>query len=793
MFIASAVPFDPARLRAGVTTLLVAVLALAYAPLAAADGAARVIVGWRAEAPLLRQKAASDGDARQLRAKALGDRLGRPLAAGAALSERAQVVAATGISSEALAAQLRAQPDVEYAVPDERRHRHALPNDPLYVSGSPATGPASGQWYLKPPRAGVKSGIDAETAWSIGTGSPSVVVAVVDTGVRYEHPDLLSVDVGGVLLPGYDMISDPGVANDGDGRDADASDPGDWITDAEAAQSGGPFEHCDVEDSSWHGTQVSGLIAALTDNGLGMASVARNVRILPVRALGKCGGFDSDIIAAMRWAAGLAVPGTAPNATPASVINLSLGGDGACTTAYQQAIAEVTAAGAAIVASAGNSAGHQVGVPGRCAGVITVGGLRHIGTKVGFSDLGPEVAISAPGGNCVNTAAGSPCLYPILTTKTAGTTAPGAPTWSDGLHPSLGTSFSAPLVSGTLALMRAIRPTLTGAQATQILKATSRPFPAAGSDPATAQCKVPQYDASGAPVDQLECYCTTATCGAGMLDSASAVLAASSGASVAAARIEGLWWKAPASSESGWGLNIAQQGGTIFATWFTYDASGRAWWLSMTATGIGPNAYAGTLYATRGPPFSASPFDPARVQATSAGTATLTFSDDDTGLFTFTIGGLTRSKPITRQVFGGVPACTFQLLADPAAAVNYQDLWWNAPGGSESGWGLNIIQQDDIVFATWFTYDVDGAPLWLSMTATTAGGGRYTGTLYRTTGPSYDAAAFDATKVVATVAGTGTLVFANGNAATFTYTVGGITQSKAITRQVFAGTGTVCR
>ena len=120
----------------------------------------------------------------------------------------------------------------------------------------------------------MKSGIDAQTAWTISTGSPSVVVAVVDTGVRYEHPDLLSVDVGGHLLPGYDMISDAGVANDGDGRDADASDPGDWITDAEAAQSGGPFEDCDVEDSSWHGTQVSGLIGALTDNGLGMASVA---------------------------------------------------------------------------------------------------------------------------------------------------------------------------------------------------------------------------------------------------------------------------------------------------------------------------------------------------------------------------------------------------------------------------------------------------------------------------------------------------------------------------------------
>lgn len=791
---------SPARPRAPrsrggrLAALLVAALACACAPLAtAAEHAARVIVGYRVEAPLLRQKSTSDADARRLRAKALGERVGRPLAAGAALSDRAEVVTAAGVSSDALAAQLRAQPDVEYAVPDERRHRHALPNDPLYLSGAPGNGPASGQWYLRPPLAGVKAGIDAQGAWSLSTGSASVVVAVVDTGVRYEHPDLLSVEVGGHLLPGYDMIADADVANDGDGRDADASDPGDWITDAEAAQPGGPFEDCAVEDSSWHGTQVSGLIGALTDNGLGMASVARNVRILPVRALGKCGGFDSDIIAAMRWAAGLAVPGTPANASPAAIINLSLGGEGSCTFAYQQAVSEITAAGVAIVASAGNSAGHQVGAPGRCAGVITVGGLRHIGTKVGFSDLGPELAISAPGGNCINTALGSPCLYPILTTKTAGTTTPGAPTWTDSLHPSLGTSFSAPLVSGTLALMRAVRPTLSVAQATQILKATSRPFPASGSDPATPQCKVPQYDASGAPVDQLECYCTTRTCGAGMLDTASAVLAASTDASVAAARIEGLWWKAPANSESGWGLNIAQQGSTIFATWFTYDASGRAWWLSMTATSVGANVYAGTLYATRGPAFSAAPFDPGRVQATPVGTATLTFSDDDTGVFTFTLAGLTRSKPITRQVFGGVPACTFGLLADASAAVNYQDLWWNAPAGSEAGWGLNIVQQDDVLFATWFTYDADGAPLWLAMTATDAGSGRYTGTLYRTTGPSYDDAAFDPTRVVATAVGTGTLVFANGNAATFTYSVEGVTQSKSITREVFAGNGTVCR
>jgi serine protease len=140
-------------------------------------------------------------------------------------------------------------------------------------------------------------------------------VAVVDTGVRFEHPDLLAVADGGKLLPGYNMISNVTVANDGDGRDADASDPGDWITAAEANNHLGFFYGCTVlnpstgkysaEDSSWHGTQVSGIIAAITNNGIGMAGVGPSLRVLPVRVLGKCGGYDSDIIAGMRWAAGL--------------------------------------------------------------------------------------------------------------------------------------------------------------------------------------------------------------------------------------------------------------------------------------------------------------------------------------------------------------------------------------------------------------------------------------------------------------------------------------------------------
>ena len=233
------------------------------------------------------------------------------------------------------------------------------------------------------------------------------MVAVVDTGVRFEHPDLLPVALGGNLLPGYDMVSDAATANDGDGRDADASDPGDWVTRAEMSQPGSSLFRCATspENSSWHGTQLAGLIAALTNNGIGMAGAAPGVRMLPVRVLGKCGGYDSDIIAGMRWAAGLSVPDAPANPYPARVINLSLGGDG-------RVLGRVSAGGRRDHGcrygdrGGGREPGHAVAQPANCAGVIAVAGLRHAGTKVGFSSLGPEVAISAPGGNCVNTDGG---------------------------------------------------------------------------------------------------------------------------------------------------------------------------------------------------------------------------------------------------------------------------------------------------------------------------------------------------------------------------------------------------
>jgi serine protease len=441
------------------------------------------------------------------RAARMGRRLGLTLQDGRVIGKQMQVLQGeAGMSSTQLAARLSQDSEVAYAVPDRRQRILAVaPNDPLY-DASPSISPAVGQWYLRAPDATIVSAINAVGAWAYTTGVASVIVADVDTGVRFDHPDL-----AGKLLAGYDFISDSTVANDGDGRDADATDPGDWTTDGEcgSGETGEP--------SSWHGTQTASLIAAQTNNGVGMASVGYDTKVLPVRALGKCGGYDSDIIAGMLWAAGISnVPTT--NANPARVINLSLGGTGSCSAAYADAIGQLTAAGVVVVAAAGNSSGLAVTEPANCAGVIAVTGLRHSGTKVGYANLGPEVSIAAPGGNCV-TASGE-CVYPIITaTNTGSTTAVGS-SYTDGTNAALGTSFSTPMVSATVALMLAANPSLTPAEVKSLLQSSARAFPTTSSDSNVGVCQPPSS------TQQLECICTASTCGAGMLDTGAAVAAA---------------------------------------------------------------------------------------------------------------------------------------------------------------------------------------------------------------------------------------------------------------------------
>ena len=256
-----------------------------------------------------------------------------------------------------------------------------------------------------------------------------------------------------------------------------------------------------------------------------------------------------------------------------------------------------------------------------------------------------------------------------------------------------------------------------------------------------------------------------------------------------AANYQALWWRP---TESGWGVNVTQQGGILFATWFTYDTDGSGMWLVMSeGRAIGPGTYSGTLYRTAGPAFSANPWDPAQVTRTPVGTATFAFTDANTGTFSYVVNGVAQSKPVTRLVFSTSPVCAEG--ASHGAAPNYQDLWWRAPAGSESGWGLNIVHQGDIVFATWFTYDASGRGLWIVMEGSRTGAGVYSGSLYRTTGPAFNATPFDPALVSRIPVGSATLTFPNASNGIFAYTVDGISQTKPITRLIYAHPATLCK
>ncbi len=472
---------------------------------------ARVIVKYRAGSALARSAAGAPRHA-----ATLGRYAALTLTDGHVLGSRLQSVRGTGLTSSQLATKLASHPDVEWAEPVRRKTINAvLPNDPYYADGQTSITPAVGQWYLRAPDSTIVSAINAVGAWAVTTGSANITVAVLDTGVVKSHPDL-----AGKLWAGYDFISRTSNSVDGNGLDADASDPGDW-TAADECKKGTL-----ATASSWHGTEVAGLIGAASDNGIGMASVGRNVMVLPVRVLGKCGGYDDDIIAGMRWAAGLSnsaacaanlsTHAVGPDCNPnlARVINMSLGSPVGCG-AYQSFVDEITAAGVVVVVAAGNDAGLAVSSPANCTGVIAVAGVRHAGSKVGYSSIGPEVTIAAPAGNCVNETGA--CLYPLLTTTNNGSTTPGANIYSDSYRSSLGTSFAAPLVAGTVALMLSVDPALTPAGIKTALQASARAFPSIGSDAAVAACKAPSS------AEQLECHCTTSTCGAGLLDAGAAV------------------------------------------------------------------------------------------------------------------------------------------------------------------------------------------------------------------------------------------------------------------------------
>jgi len=335
---------------------------------------------------------------------------------------------------------LRNDPAIKYADPVIIMLPQRVPNDSSYNQ----------QWYLYESLGGIK----APNAWDVTIGGHEIVVAVIDTGVL-PHPDL-----AGRILPGYDMISSPFQANDGNGRDADASDPGDWTAAGECRIGSS------ANNSSWHGTHVAGIVGAATNNAIGIAGVNWQSKILPVRVLGKCGGNLDDIADGIRWAAGISVPGVTRNPYPARVINLSLGGLGICSSSFQEAIDDALATGAVVVVAAANqSQDAQNYTPANCKGVITVAAVGRYGNLASYSNHGATVEIAAPGGDYA--------LDPgILSTVSAGTTVPTIYTYK-GLQ---GTSMAAPVVSGVASLMMSVNPALTPSQVLALMQGSARHF-----------------------------------------------------------------------------------------------------------------------------------------------------------------------------------------------------------------------------------------------------------------------------------------------------------------------------
>ena len=391
-----------------------------------------------------------------------------------------------GNSLEDTMRRLRLHPDVAFVEPNVRVQLAQVPNDTQFPL----------QWHLGT-RVGAASALNMSSTWAITTGTSAITVAVLDTGVLRNHPDLQAM--GSRLLQGYDFVEDVESSNDGDGRDADASDPGDYVDDADLANP--VFAGCARANNSWHGSFITGQIAAQTNNNLGIAGLNWNAKILPVRVFGKCGAVLSDILDGMRWAAGLSVAGAPVNTNPARVMNLSFGGGQPCTSSYQTVIDEVNTLGVLVVVAAGNGDGaqsRQLRRPADCRGVMAVGAVQRDGLKTAYSFVGSSMALMAAGGHI--SAANTTTL--LLSTSNAGTNTVAAPTYGY----KQGTSFSAPLAAGIASLMLSINPALTPDALIARMKASS-----------TAHANVP-----GAPNcianDTVACNCNTSVCGAGMLN-----------------------------------------------------------------------------------------------------------------------------------------------------------------------------------------------------------------------------------------------------------------------------------
>ncbi|NJC03542.1 MULTISPECIES: S8 family peptidase [Xanthomonas] len=369
--------------------------------------------------------------------KALGLNSVRRLAMGPELVKADRAL--DRAEAETLMRQLASDPNVQSVEVDQILHATLTPNDTRL----------SEQWAFGTTNAG----LNIRPAWDKATGA-NVVVAVIDTGIT-THADL-----NANILPGYDFISDATTARDGNGRDSNPADEGDWYA-ANECGTGIP-----AANSSWHGTHVAGTVAAVTNNTTGVAGTAYNAKVVPVRVLGKCGGSLSDIADAIIWASGGSVSGIPANANPAEVINMSLGGGGTCSTTMQNAISGAVSRGTTVVVAAGNDSANVSGsLPANCANVIAVAATTSAGAKASYSNFGTGIDVSAPGSA-------------ILSTLNSGTTTPGSASYASYN----GTSMAAPHVAGVVALVQSVAPSaLTPAAVETLLKNTARALPGACS------------------------------------------------------------------------------------------------------------------------------------------------------------------------------------------------------------------------------------------------------------------------------------------------------------------------
>lgn len=374
----------------------------------------------------------------------------RTVATGGVLINIANKVA--GEEARAVLDAFAAQKDVEYIEPNARVTIRLTPNDTRY----------SEQWHYFDSVAGM----NLPAAWDLATGT-GVTVAVIDTGIT-AHSDLAAN-----VVAGYDFISSAAAARDGNGRDSNPNDQGDWFTGSECGVS---FN----SNSSWHGTHVAGTIAAVTNNARGVAGVAFGAKVQPIRALGRCGGSLADIADAIIWASGGTVSGVPANATPSRVINMSLGGGGACGTTYQNAINSAVGRGSVVVVAAGNENQNASNSrPANCSNVIAVAALDREGNRASYSNFGAVIDIAAPGGETATISKG------VLSTLNTGTTTPGSETYAFYQ----GTSMATPHVAGLAALMLS-RKAMTPAEVEASMKANVRAF--AGS---CSQCGAGMADA----------------------------------------------------------------------------------------------------------------------------------------------------------------------------------------------------------------------------------------------------------------------------------------------------------